>query len=468
MGKRRVEMNFLNWDAECYHDLATGNGFLITDPPTLEFEGGKTRAMFGPQSPIYGTSISDDQELSTRYRCKCGEFTGKVFRGHKCPKCNTVVEFKDVKPEVTGWIPLGPNKIINPLFYRMLGSAVGEEDFKDIVVCQQTVNRDGVRSPLTDEDREYLNTSNPFYGIGLEEFRIRYYDVLDWVEKKKPAKKEMVNLLRNNSVKVFTSYVPVYTPLLRQASVSGDSYYYTGIDRHINPLINLSRELDSCTDIDLAMILNRIQSRTNAMWEINFSELDKKDGFIRDQISGGSINYSSRDVIIPDPTLRDNEVDLSYAAAHMLFRFPIIHNLMVTNGITLAEANAIWEKGFIYDERIFKVILYILEREKPMLIVNRNPTLNFYSILLMKIRNIISDKKSYVMSVPLSILPGLNADFDGDILNIIGLMDPAVKKMFRKFDPIHSMITNRDDGFLNDYFGVTKGQKIDLYNFCTC
>ena len=43
MGKRRVEMNFLNWDAECYHDLASGNGFLITDPPTLEFEGGKTR-----------------------------------------------------------------------------------------------------------------------------------------------------------------------------------------------------------------------------------------------------------------------------------------------------------------------------------------------------------------------------------------------------------------------------------------
>ena len=63
--------------------------------------------------------------------------------------------------------------------------------------------------------------------------------------------------------------------------------------------------------------------------------------------------------------------------------------------VTLAEANAIWEKGYIYDERIYKVILYILEREKPMLIVNRNPTLNFYSILLMKIRNIIPDKKSY-------------------------------------------------------------------------
>lgn len=376
MGKRRVEMNFLNWDAECYHDLMTGNGFLITDPPVLEFEGGKTRSMFGSQSPLYGTSISDDQELASRYRCKCGEFVGKVFRGSTCPKCQTVVEFKDVKPEVTGWIPLGPNKVVNPLFYRMLGSAIGEEDFKDIIVCQQTVNRDGVRAPLTDEDREYLNTSNPFYGIGLQDFRKRYYDVLDWTEKKKPGKKELVNFLRKNSTKVFTSYVPVYTPLLRQASVAGDSYYYTGIDRHINPLINLSRELGDCTDIDLSMILNRIQSRVNAMWEINFSEIDKKDGFIRDQISGGSINYSSRDVIIPDPTLRDNEVDISYAAAHVLFRFPIIHHLMTTNGITLSEANAIWEQGSVYDERIHKVILYILEKDRPKLIVNRNPTLS--------------------------------------------------------------------------------------------
>jgi len=63
-------------------------------------------------------------------------------------------------------------------------------------------------------------------------------------------------------------------------------------------------------------------------------------------------------------------------------------------------------------------------------------------------------------------LPGLNADFDGDILNIIGIMDEAVKKMFRKFDPVKHMITSRDSGLLNDYFAVTKGQKIDLFNFC--
>jgi hypothetical protein len=64
-------------------------------------------------------------------------------------------------------------------------------------------------------------------------------------------------------------------------------------------------------------------------------------------------------------------------------------------------------------------------------------------------------------------LPGLNADFDGDILNIIGLMDKSLIYMFRKFDPIRRMIVDRDSGLLNSYFTINKGQLIDLYHFCT-
>jgi len=64
-------------------------------------------------------------------------------------------------------------------------------------------------------------------------------------------------------------------------------------------------------------------------------------------------------------------------------------------------------------------------------------------------------------------LPGLNADFDGDILNIIGIMDKSFVYMFRKFNPIERMIVDRDSGMLNDYFTITKGQLIDLHYFCT-
>lgn len=61
----------------------------------------------------------------------------------------------------------------------------------------------------------------------------------------------------------------------------------------------------------------------------------------------------------------------------------------------------------------------------------------------------------------------MNADFDGDILNLIGMVDKSVAYMFRKFDPIRRMIISRDSGLLNEYFSITKGQLIDLSYFCT-
>lgn len=64
-------------------------------------------------------------------------------------------------------------------------------------------------------------------------------------------------------------------------------------------------------------------------------------------------------------------------------------------------------------------------------------------------------------------LPGLNADFDGDILNMIALINKEFARMFRKFDPVKRMIISRDSGLLNSYFAITKGQLIDLYHYAT-
>ena len=57
--------------------------------------------------------------------------------------------------------------------------------------------------------------------------------------------------------------------------------------------------------------------------------------------------------------------------------------------------------------------------------------------------------------------------FDGDILNIIGLMTKELVYTFRKFSPVERMIISRDTGLLNPYFTITKGDKITLYDFCT-
>lgn len=60
----------------------------------------------------------------------------------------------------------------------------------------------------------------------------------------------------------------------------------------------------------------------------------------------------------------------------------------------------------------------------------------------MKIRKVKKDSDDLTLAVPSAILPGLNADFDGDQLNNIGLNIKELETFFKGFDP-QNMIINR-------------------------
>lgn len=79
----------------------------------------------------------------------------------------------------------------------------------------------------------------------------------------------------------------------------------------------------------------------------------------------------------------------------------------------------------------------------------------------MKITDISKD--SYVMKLPVQILTDMNADFDGDILNIISLKSKELKKAYKKiFDPVDNMFISRSDGLFNESYGLLKDQIIGL------
>ena len=58
--------------------------------------------------------------------------------------------------------------------------------------------------------------------------------------------------------------------------------------------------------------------------------------------------------------------------------------------------------------------------------------------------------KSYTMRVPLQILPLLAADFDGDVLNILYMINQQfINEVMKVFNPRNAMYINRNDGTLN-------------------
>ena len=79
---------------------------------------------------------------------------------------------------------------------------------------------------------------------------------------------------------------------------------------------------------------------------------------------------------------------------------------MKTNDIPLSKAYDKWKRSFKFDKHVYEIMMFIVKKDHPRILINRNPTLNFYSILLMKIRNVKKDDTDYTLSVPLAILPG--------------------------------------------------------------
>lgn len=464
--KQMVRFRRLNWDIEYYYDLINGNGFQITEPAKVSLDGSKEKSLYGPESPLYGTSYEDEHSFIERYRCKCGEFKSRQFEGEICPICHTKVEFKDVDMSVTGWINLGTNRIINPYYFQILQKAIGKTVFSDIIYSKYKITTDGQIEKPNEEDFESPPTS-PYSGIGVDEFFENYENILIYFRSIKKNKINTIDKLLKEKRSVFTSHIPIYSTMLRPQSVTSDTYYFGPLDKEVNTLFNLSENVKNCVEVERGYILQRIQKKVNKMWNINFNLLNGKEGFIRDQMLGGSLNFTSRNVIVPAPDLKDNEVDISYHTFLELFKYKIIYYLMKIDDIPLSKAYAIWKKSFIFNKKVYDIMEYINQKEKPRLLINRNPTLNYYSMLLMRIRKIKPTSEDYCLSVPLSILPGLNADFDGDILNIIALLDKSLIYMFRKFDPISRMIIDRDTGLLNNYFMIRKDQMIDLYYFCT-
>ena len=113
---------------------------------------------------------------------------------------------------------------------------------------------------------------------------------------------------------------------------------------------------------------------------------------------------TSRNVIIPGHFLHDNEVEMSYHTFLELFRDAIIKYLRVTENLSLNKAYATWSAAKIrFSQKVYDVMMYIVERDKPMILLNRNPTLNFYSMLLLNIRRVKSDFNDYTLTVPLAI-----------------------------------------------------------------
>jgi DNA-directed RNA polymerase beta' subunit len=177
-------------------------------------------------------------------------------------------------------------------------------------------------------------------------------------------------------------------------------------------------------------ILYAMQCNYNDIYADMEKVLASKKGYTRSLIRG-RFNFCSRVVIVPDPELNIDELGVPYATMIELFQQRIVNILSKT--YFPSEAYKIWDRARnIFDPNIANLIESIIQSEYVGVFFNRNPSIASESIRQMRIVKMNYD---YACSVPLQILSGFGADFDGDMCNYTAVLtDEAqeeVKKLLR-------------------------------------
>lgn len=462
----RVEVETLDLDLECFVDMLTGKGIRIRSAEA--YDAKKRKIPDGLQSEFWGTDFGDENAFQERYACKCKKYIGKMYSGMTCEQCGTVVEYEEPDVTKTGWIILDyDRKVISPIYAMKLSDALGKVDGNpvlDRILRSPYRNRDGSEDTSYEmREKEIAELKiHPFMGRGFTYFREHFLEILDYYEKKKPAKAAAFHELRADKDKVFTSCIPVFSSILRieLPGAKDEKLYkmkvntfFQSIIQTINKINTYDKEAEESemVAVQIDKLLASCQKEIEELFMAIFKILDGKKGVIQSKVIGGRYDWCSRNIITPNSgDLRADEIDLPYVAGLELLRFEIENLYCKMMGVTAATANAEWKKAKTRYNPIFASIMdHIISNNRIFinLLLNRNPSINYGSFMSVTIRSVKHSFEDKAVTLSTSIISLLNADFDGDQINLFRIYGLDLGKRFAKaLNPRLNMYISRMTG----------------------
>lgn len=453
----------LNLDDERRRDVLHGDGFIVSSPKAIKDD---IKDPYGIYSTKYGPGLQDANAFGNRYRCKCGHTTSRFYHGLVCEVCGEKVEFKDDNFSMFGYICLkDPYHIIHPNLFMSLAFFIGEKDFINIITPIDKKDEDGYEIEVKKPKDE------PFYGLGLLDFYDRFDEIINYYALKRPNKRDYYNNILENRDKIFIQSVPVFTIHLRPYRLDGGTFHFEGTNAIYNMLAHYASRIN-----DDKTRMNRKRKPKNQLlfdMQIKYRELydeltriiSGKKGSIR-ALFGGRYNFTARSVIAPDPTKRIDEVSLSYQCLCGLLQQRIINILHKSYFMKYNDAYKMLHESMHEENpiivQIIEGIIKASDRGIPVLI-NRNPTISLGGILQMYCTEI---SVGFTMGIPLEILEGLAADFDGDTLNIMLIINQEFQNAAENvFNPRNSMYISKNDGMFNNSYNHKRDTIINMNTF---
>lgn len=375
--------------------------------------------------------------------------------------------------DILGWIDFGETQIISPIFFSRIKKLIKVKNLNKIINFE-------VR---TDENGNFMeNNTIKFQNIGVPGFIQNFEEIMEeYADKSLPEYETVMKAYEEE--KLFISVFPVFSAKLRPGVLFSGSkntksiFKYDDINMYYNLIVAHSNKISENREkgnIDVAEDLKtitypeilKLQETANYICDLIINNfLKSKKGICRKLVASTRVNYSARNVLTPIMDIDLDCVALPYLTFLELYRFLLINLMVKTEGITFNKADErIQAAKNHFDKKIYKYMNELVKKSKLGLriILNRNPSINLGSLLLLQIQKVKDDYSDLTLSVNNSILANLNADYDGDVLNIIALLGDNHKTCFENLKPSR-LIISKNDGKFDRGYGIAKDARSGYY-----
>lgn len=464
--KYTTKLQRINIDHERIDDLRRGKGFIITEPISIKKDVKDYNGIF---STRFGQTLQDVNPFANKYSCPCKRTYGRIRNNQKCSICGERVKFVGDEMDYFGYIVLeDPYYVIHPNIYKSFEFVIGTKAFKNILHIEDKKGENGYS---IESDRP---KNEPFFGIGMSAFKEQWKDILKHYIGQSPNKMDYYNNIMEDADYIFIQSIPVYTTHLRPFRIEGETFYFEDANALYNAMAKLASQVNQKS---LSMQKHSNKPKDQLLWDLQdkYNELyadieetlARKKGIVRSSY-GGRYNFTTRCVIVSDPKLRVDQIKLPYNSLVEMMQQVIINILHKSHGMSYSDAYKRWYKSQIkMDKLVVSIIQGLIDNEKDGLpiLINRPPTIQYGSVLYM---NCVGINMNYTMSVPLQILPLLAADFDGDALAILWIINQAVKERASEvFSPANAMFISRNDGMFDNQMNHQRDTIIVASGLCT-
>jgi len=428
------------------------------------------------------TIFGDCENTENDYSCKCKNLKGKFYENVICEKCGEPVKYVEANIEKCGWIDLtgakynedgeiieqgNDNKVIIYKAYLFLEKIIGKKNLEKIITMSDKITVVGdIDQAAIDEERNQ-SPENKYWYTGLKGLYNNYQEILDYYYNLHQINnQDLYNFVQDKFV-VFTDKIPVIPAVLRLCMRTSDGLKLDEINNIYIRIIKAAKIINNkATTLELIKnsLLQIIQAEYFSLSEYVIDLIRGKEGLIRNQICGARIDFSARSIITPAfAGYKIDELVVPYRQFLELYKFEMINIISKVKHISLKEAELVHFNATLQmDEEVYTLMCKMIKDNEVIVLLNRNPSINYGSILALRIAGIKHDFADLTMSLHNSILTPLAGDFDGDVLNLYSLKDNETKELYKQiFSPISLLIDSKNGNF-NDELNLERDQILGL------